>query len=109
MKPIALEIDANTQSYDVNKNGDFSFIIYATNQCDAEIEQAIDTLKLIWDAPVEASLSLNLTLKGVYKDVHESYCRPDGTIHPEEVRHFTAIRKDCQWIIDHIDALEALK
>ena len=109
MKPIALEIDADTQSYGVDKNGDFSFIIYTTNQCEAEIEQAIETLKLIWDAPVEVSLSLNLTLKGVYKDVCAMYCSRDGTIHPEEVHYFAAIRKDCQWIIDQIDALEALK
>jgi len=109
MKPIALEVDAFTQSQSVDKNGDFSFIVYTTNQCNGEIEKAIDTLKRTWNAPIEVSLSINLTLKGVFRDLHDSYTRPDGTVHPDETHYFKAMRKDCQWVIDQIDAMESLK
>jgi hypothetical protein len=109
MKPIALEVSPTTLTNGVDKNGDFSFYVYTTNLCDDEIEKAIDTLKLIWEAPIEVSLSINLTLKGVYRDVHEMYRSRDGTVHPEDAHHFAAVRKDCQWIIDQIDAMESLK
>ena len=109
MKPIALEVNPTTQTEGADKNGDFSFYVYTTNMCDDEIEKAIDTLKLIWEAPIEVSLSINLTLKGVYRDVREMHATSDGSVHPDSVHYFTSIRKDCQWIIDQIDAMESLK
>ena len=110
MKPITIEIHETTQTNGVDENGDFSFYLYASNACDQEFEKAIDTLKLVWDAPMEVSLSINLSLKGVYRDVFEKYRKgTPNVVDAESVPVFAAIRKDCQWIIDQIDGLETPK
>jgi len=109
MKPIAIEINEGTQTNGVDKNGDFSFYVYATNQCEQEFEEAIETLKLIWDAPTDVSLTINIRLKGVYEDAFEMHSMGGNVIEARSTPLFAAMRKDCQWIIDQIDALEVLK
>lgn len=108
MKPIAIEINETTQTNGVNENGEFGFYLFASNCCDREFEQAIETLALVWEAPIEVSLSINLTLRGVYRDtifMRQVY-GSDNVIEAYSAPMFAAMRKDCQWIIDQIDALE---
>ena len=45
MKPIQIEIHEFPQAGTVDVQGDFSFYVYASNQCDDEFEEAIETLK----------------------------------------------------------------
>ena len=108
MKSIAIEINEGTQTDGVDENGDFSFYVYASNQCEQDFEEAIETLKLIWDAPTDVSLTINIRLKGVYEDAFEMHSVGGKVIEARSAPLFAAMRKDCQWIIDHIDALETL-
>jgi len=109
MKPIAIEINEGTQTNGVDKNGDFSFYVYATNQCEQEFEEAIETLKLIWDAPTDVSLTINIRLKGVYEDAFEMHSMGGNVIEARSTPLFASMRKDCQWVIDQIDALKVLE
>jgi hypothetical protein len=109
MKDIAIEINETTQTHGVDENGEFGYYIYASNQCNQEFEQAIETLALIWELPTDVSLAINLTLRGVYRDTiqtHHISTRGKNVIEARSAALFVAMRKDCQWIIDQIDALE---
>ena len=112
MKDINIEINESTQTDGVNENGEFGFFVFASNCCDNDFEEAIETLALIWELPTEVSLTINLTLRGVYRDTIQMHHVPiygDNIIEARSVPLFAAMRKDCQWIIDQIDALEEVK
>jgi hypothetical protein len=105
MKPIQIEIDECPQSGTIDSQGDFSFYIYASNQCDDEFEEAMETLRLIWELETDVSLKVNIKLKDVYADLFDMH-NAQGKIDKEVTPLFESLRKDCQWIIDRINALE---
>jgi hypothetical protein len=105
MKPIQLEINECPQSGTIDAQGDFSFYVYASNQCDDEFEEAIETLRVIWELETDVSLKVNIKLKDVYEDLFAMH-NAQGKINQEDTPLFEILRKDCQWIIDQINALE---
>jgi hypothetical protein len=105
MKPIQIEIHELPQSGTIDFQGDFNFYVYASNQCDDEFEEAIATLRLIWELETDVSLKVNIKLKDVYTDLFDMH-NARGKIDKEDAPLFESLRKDCQWIIDQINALE---
>jgi hypothetical protein len=105
MKPIVIEVDERPQSGEVDKQGDFVFYLYASNECGQEFEEAIETLIHLWDLQTEVSIKINLRLKDVYNDLYEMF-NAGGKIQQVDTPRFEALRKDCQWIIDRINELE---
>ena len=105
MKPIQIEIHEFPQAGTVDVQGDFSFYVYASNQCDDEFEEAIETLRLIWGLETDVSLKVNIKLKHVYQDLFDMH-NARGKIQKEDTPLFESLRKDCQWIIDQINVLE---
>lgn len=105
MKPIQIEIHEFPQAGTIDSQGDFSFYVYASNQCDDEFEEAIETLRLIWELETDVSLKVNMKLKDVYNDLFDMH-NARGKIDKEDTPLFESLRKDCQWIIDKINLLE---
>ena len=105
MKPIKIEIDESVQSGKIDKNGDFNFLIYTSNQCNSEFEEAIETLIHLWNLEADVSLKIHIRLKEVYEDLYEMY-NAQGKIQKKDTPMFESLRKDCQWMIDQINALE---
>ena len=105
MKPIELEVDEHPHSGEVNEQGDFVFYLYASNECEQEFEEAIETLIHLWDLKTEVSIKINIKLKDVYNDLHQMF-NAGGKIQKEDTPRFEALRRDCQWIIDQINTLE---
>ena len=105
MKPIQIEIHEFPQAGTIDSQGNFSFYVYASNQCDDEFEEAIETLRLIWELETDVSLKVNMKLKDVYNDLFDMH-NARGKITKEDTPLFESLRKDCQWIIDKINLLE---
>jgi hypothetical protein len=107
-KMIELEIDESILPEDVDENGDFKFCVYTSNQCEGDFEDAIETLNLIWNTPLDVSLAVHIKLKDVYNDTFDLHTCGDKAITAKSAPLFASLRKDCQWIIDQIDTLEKL-
>ena len=105
MQTIKLEIDEHPQSGTIDKNGDFRFYLYTSNQCDDEFEEALETLMRIWDLETDVALKIHIKLKDVYNDLYNMH-NAQGKIQRKDTPLFEALRKDCQWIIDQINTLE---
>jgi hypothetical protein len=108
MKPIQFEVDEIPQTGIVDEKGNFKFHIYCSNMCDNDYAEAIKTMPKIWDLDTDVSLKVNIKLKDIYEDLFDMH-NVQGEIGKEDTPLFEALRKDCQWIIDQINALEMNK
>ena len=106
MKAIELEIDELPQSGRVDANGEFTFYLFTSNYCDGEFEEAMETLISIWALEAEVSLSVNMKTRSLFTELYEMHCQHDGTVDLDDMKLFNALRNDCQWIIDRVDALK---
>lgn len=105
MKPIQFEIDEIPQSGTIDADGNFKFYIYASNYIEEDFSEVIETVKVIWDLETEVSLKVQIKLKDVYENLFDMY-NAQGKVQKDDTPLFEALRKDCQWIIDQINALE---
>ena len=105
MKPIEFEIDEIPQTGTIDAEGNFKFYMYASNQSEEDFSEVIETLKVIWDLETDVSIKVHIKLKDVYEDLFDMY-NAQGKIQKDDTPMFEALRKDCQWIIDQINALE---
>jgi len=105
MKPLAVEIEEKVMTGTVDKNGDFKFYLYASNECDGEFEKAMALLLQIWELETEVTFKVHIRVKEIYNDLYEMY-NAGGKIQQVDTPRFEALRKDCQWIIDRINELE---
>lgn len=105
MKPIQFEVDEIPQTGSVDEEGNFKFYIYASNMGDDDFTEVIETLQKLWDLEADVSVKVNVKLKDIYEDLFDMY-NAQGKIEKDEAPLFEALRKDCQWIIDQINALE---
>jgi len=105
MKPINFEIDEKPQTGTIDSEGNFKFYIYTSNSIEEDFSETIKTLQVLWDLETEVSLKVHIKLKDVYDDLFEMY-NARGRIEKEDTPLFNALRKDCQWMIDQINALE---
>jgi hypothetical protein len=105
MKPIQFEIDEIPQTGTIDQEGDFKFYFYGSNMTDDDFSEAIETLQKLWDLETDVSLKVHIKLKDIYEDLFDMY-NAQGKIEKEDTPLFESLRKDCQWIIDQINALE---
>lgn len=105
MKPINLEVEEGVQTGTIDKNGDFNFKVYTSNQCDGDLEEAMETMCHLWHLDTDVSLTINIRLKEVYEDLFESY-NCNGEVMQDDAPLFEALLKDCQWIINQINSLK---
>ena len=105
MKPIQFQVDEIPQTGELDEEGNFKFYIYCSNCCDDDYSETIGTLQKLWDLDTDVSLKVHIKLKDIYEDLFDMY-NAQGKIEKDEAPLFEALRKDCQWIIDQIDALE---
>jgi hypothetical protein len=105
MKPIQFEIDEIPQSGTIDADGNFKFYIYASNYIEEDFSEVIATAKVLWDLETEVSLKVQIKLKDVYENLYDMH-NAQGKVQKEDTPLFESLRKDCQWIIDQINALE---
>ena len=105
MKPIQFEIDEIPQSGTIDEDGNFKFYIYASNYIDEDFSEVIATARVLWDLETEVSLKVQIKLKDVYENLFDMH-NAQGKVQKEDTPLFESLRKDCQWIIDQINALE---
>jgi len=105
MKPIQFEIDEIPQSGTIDEDGNFKFYIYASNYIEEDFSEVIQTVKVLWDLETEVSLKVQIKLKDVYENLYDMY-NAQGKVQKDDTPLFESLRKDCQWIVDQINALE---
>jgi len=105
MKPIQFEIDEIPQSGTIDEDGNFKFYIYASNYIEEDFSEVIQTVKVLWDLETEVSLKVQIKLKDVYENLFDMY-NAQGKVQKDDTPLFESLRKDCQWIVDQINALE---
>jgi hypothetical protein len=105
MKPIQFEIDEIPQSGTIDADGNFKFYIYASNYIEEDFSEVIETVKVLWDLETEVSFKVQIKLKDVYENLFDMY-NAQGKVQKDDTPLFECLRKDCQWIIDQINALE---
>jgi hypothetical protein len=105
MKPIQFEIDEIPQSGTIDADGNFKFYIYASNYIDEDFSEVIATARVLWDLETEVSLKVQIKLKDVYENLFDMH-NAQGKVQKDDTPLFESLRKDCQWIIDQINALE---
>ena len=106
---INFEADESPIGETVNKNGEYVFSIHASNEMDTSFERTIQAMVELWEMKyLEASVSLNINVRvrSIYESLIDMHVYPDGSIHTYALPLFNALKNDCQWIIDHINALE---
>ena len=108
---IDFEVAVEPTSEHINDDGEYVFGIYATNSCSDEIEQAIKKTAELWEAQyldVEVNLTINVRVRSLYEYIHGLYTA-GGKIDADSTPLFEALKNDCQWIVNQINALETHK
>ena len=105
MKPIQFEIDEIPQTGEIDKEGNFRFYFYASNQIEEDFSEVIQTLQKLWDLETDVSMKVHIKLKDIYEDLFDMH-NAQGKVLKEDTPLFEALRKDCQWIVDQINSLE---
>ena len=110
VSPIKLEINQEPLSGSIDADGDFSFYIYMSNEFDDAFENAIDVLSQVWSIhQTEVSLTINVKLRSVMDAMIVMYAGQEaGEIDAVDAPVFASLRKECQSIIDRIDALKVI-
>jgi hypothetical protein len=89
-----------------DRNGEFVFELLASNDCEGDLEDAIYSLTQTWNLDVRVTLSVSMRVRDILKNLTEDYLYGDGRIGEQELPMFDALRNDCQYIVEQIDALK---
>ena len=106
---INFEVEQSANGETVNQNGEYVFNIHTSNELDGSFERTIQAMVELWQMQhLEAyvSLNINVRVRSIYESLIDMHVYPDGSIHTYALPLFNALKNDCQWIIDHINALE---
>ena len=110
-KAIEFTVDETPTTESINEQGEYVFGIYASNVCDEELEQTIETMAELWKMDSirsEVTLTINVRLRSLYESLYNMY-NAGGKIDSDSKPLFDALSKDCQWIVDQITKLEVIK
>lgn len=110
-KPIEFTVDETPTTESINEQGEYVFGIYASNVCDEELEQTIETMAELWKMDSirsEVTLTINIRLRSLYENLYDIH-NAGGKIDNDSKPLFDALSKDCQWIVDQIAKLEVIK
>jgi len=114
------EVDGTPMSGEVDEDGNFKFYIHISNCCGDELGEAAEKLVEQWwsdsdnssradgETPSfeEVSLTVHMTVKGIYQELFDWSTDSEGKIDSDAMPDFKALRNNCQWIIDQVDALK---
>ena len=104
------EVDGTPLSGEVDEDGNFKFYIHISNCCGDELGEAAEKLVEQWwsdsNNDEEVSLTVHMTVKGIYQELFDWSTDSEGKIDSDAMPDFKALRNNCQWIIDQVDALK---
>ena len=110
MPQIDFQVDILPNHENVNEEGELVFSIHVTNACpDDDLEKSITNMVKLWeieDFEPEVTMNINVRVRSIYENMLD-YVGPDGVIDPKGREKFTALKKDCQWIINQIKDRES--
>lgn len=109
MKPIQFQVDETPISEHINDKGEFVFGIYTSNYLNDELEKSIEQMVGLWkseDLDCEISMTINIVVRDIYRNLFHMYIVGTKKIDAEDAHLFDALKNDCQWIVDQINALE---
>ena len=91
----------------VDKDGHFNFYVYTSDSCLGEFSDAISDSHSIWGTGEfdEVQFTIDIKLRDVYLNLIDSFKAAEG-VDADAVHLFEALKKDCQWIVDKINALD---
>jgi hypothetical protein len=91
----------------VDQDGHFNFYVYTSDCCLGEFTDAISDSHSIWgtDEFDEVQFTIDIKLRDVYLNLIDSFETAEG-VDADAVHLFEALKKDCQWIVEKINALE---
>ena len=94
----------------VDQDGHFNFYVYTSDCCEGEFTDAIFDSQPIWgtDEFDEVQFTIDIKLRDVYLNLIDLFETAEG-VDADAVHLFEALKKDCQWIVEKIDALELQK
>ena len=94
----------------VDKDGHFNFYVYTSDACLGEFADAISDSHSIWGTGEfdEVQFTIDIKLRDVYLNLIDSFGTKEG-VDADAVHLFEALKKDCQWIVEKINALEIRK
>ena len=111
MKPIQFEVDVTPISECINDKGEYVFGIYTSNYLDNELENSIEQMVALWkneDLDCEINMTINVAVRDIYRNLLEWHSVGPKKIDAEDAHLFDALKNDCQWIVDQINALERM-
>ena len=111
MKPIQFQVDETPISEHINDKGEFVFGIYTSNNINDEFEKSIEQMVSLWkneDLDCEISMTINIVVRDIYRNLFDMYSNVLNKIDAEDAHLFDALKNDCQWIVDQINALERM-
>ena len=102
------EVDGTAFSGKVDEDGNFKFYTHISNCSGDKLQEATDKLVEHWwsDSDEEVSLTVHMTVKGIYKELFDWTTEFDGRISRDCMPEFEALKNNCQWIIDQINSLK---
>ena len=111
MKPIQFEVDVTPISEHINDKGEYVFGIYTSNCCNDELEKSIEQMVALWkneDLDCDINMTINVAVRDIYRHLFDMYSVGPKKIGAEDAHLFDALKNDCQWIVDQINALERM-
>ena len=111
MKPIQFEVNETPISEHINNKGEYVFGIYTSNQLNNELEKSIEQMVSLWkneDLDCEINMTINVAVRDIYRNLLDMYTLDLEKIGAEDAHLFDALKNDCQWIVDQINALERM-
>jgi len=114
MSPIETKITIEPTLEKVDYDGEYTFSLFTSTECENEFTDAMNVMSKIWDMDLNAEVCIHIDIKlrSVYKSLRESVISGDETVMEIEKRYMPlaqALRKDCQWIIEQIDLLKEIE
>lgn len=107
MKEIEIKVqEHNFYGERVGKNGEFLFDLFAVNDSEGEIEDALEAYAKLYVGEIYASLHITVDIQDVFNGMYDDHKYMDNKVAEEYKPKFDAFRKSCQSIIDKIDKLE---
>ena len=111
MKPIQFEVNETPISEHINNKGEYVFGIYTSNYLNNELEKSIEQMVGLWkneDLDCEINMTINVAVRDIYRNLLDMYTLDLKKIGAEDAHLFDALKNDCQWIVDQINALERM-
>jgi len=93
----------------VDKNGNFMFYVFTSDSDESEFSESISLLLPHWGEGKDCSVTVHMKLRSVYENLLAMHISNGEYIDHDSAYLFESLRKDCQWIVDKINALDIRK